>query len=176
MNMHRDAGRLDCSACEQAILRAEALEDALNDSSVTDHVAECGECREFFESLREVRPALDQYRVREPSEVLIETVLRRAVQPHAADLVPERARIDAGVFRVLLAGLVSLPLVILINTMMGWALYEVAISLLPRTIALYCVGLFVVWASLAMSFGYASLPFLGAFVNRPAGRLRIANP
>ena len=176
MNMHRDAGRLDCSACEQAILRAEALEDALNDSSVTDHVAECGECREFFESLREVRPALDQYRVREPSEVLIETVLRRAVQPHAADLVPERARIDAGVFRVLLAGLVSLPLVILINAMMGWALYEVAISLLPRTIALYCVGLFVVWASLAMSFGYASLPFLGAFVNRPAGRLPIANP
>jgi predicted anti-sigma-YlaC factor YlaD len=174
--MHRDAGRLDCSACEQAILRAEALEDALNDSSVADHVAECGECREFFESLREVRPALDQYRVREPSEELIETVLLRAVQPHAADLVPERARVDAGVFRVLLAGLVSLPLVILINAMMGWALYEVAISLLPRTIALYCVGLFVVWASLAMSFGYASLPFLGAFVNRPTGRLRIANP
>lgn len=175
MNMHRDPGRLDCAACEQAILLTEALEDGLKDSSVADHVAECRECREFFESLREVKPVLDQYRVPELSEELIETVLRRAVQPHAADLVPERDRIDAGVFRALLAGLVSLPLVILINTMMGWALYEVAISLLPRTIALYCVGLFVAWVSLAMSFGYASLPFLGALVRNAPGRLRTAD-
>ena len=132
--------------------------------------------RAFLESLREIKPALDQYRVHDPSEELIQTVLRRAVQPGAANLVRESASIDRGLFRICLAGLVSLPLVILINALMGWGLYELTTSFLPRTIALYCVGLFVVWASLAMSFGYASLPFLGAFVNRPAGRLRVANP
>ena len=79
-------------------------------------------------------------------------------------------------FRVLLAGLVSLPLVILINALMVWGLYELTTSFLPRTIAIYCVGLFVAWASLAMSFGYASLPFLGVLVNRPSGRLRPTNP
>lgn len=176
MRLHREPGRLDCPACEQAILRAEALEDALRDSSVADHLAACRECAEFFESLRDIKPALDRYRVREPSEELIETVLRRAGQGQPADLVPVRTGIDAPVFRVLLAGLVSLPFVVLINTLMGWAFYEVAASLMPRTIALYCVGLFAVWASLAMSFGYASLPFLGALVKRQAGRLRLVDP
>lgn len=176
MKLHRDPGRLDCPACEQAILRAEALEDALRESSVADHLSACRECAEFFESLRDVKPALDRYRVREPSEELIETVLSRAGQRHPADLVPARTGIGAPVFRVLLAGLVSLPLVVLINALMGWAFYELANSFLPRIIALYCVGLFAVWASLAMSFGYASLPFLGALVKRPAGRLRIADP
>ena len=38
-----------------------------------------------------------------------------------------------------------------------------------RTIALYCVGLFVVWASMAMSLGYASLPLLDTIVRKPAG-------
>jgi len=168
--------KMHCSACEQRILGADDPRDALRDSSVADHVAACRECTAFFDSLRDVKPALDQYRVREPSEELIETVLRRAVQPRPPPLVPETARIDAGLFRVLLAGLVSLPLVILINALMGWGLYELATSFLPRTIALYCVGLFVAWASLAMSFGYASLPFLGVLVKRPAGRLRPANP
>lgn len=172
--MGRDPERLDCSACEQTILTAERLEDALRDSSVSDHLETCRQCREFFESLSVVRPALDRYRVREPSEQLIETVLSRAGQRHPADLVPEGA--DVSVFRVLLAGIVSLPLVILVNALMGWAFYEAAAFLLPRMAALYCVGLFVVWASLAMSFGYASLPFLGALVKRPAGRLRISNP
>jgi hypothetical protein len=79
-------------------------------------------------------------------------------------------------FRIFLAGLVSLPLVILINALMGWGLYELTTSFLPRTIALYCVGLFVAWASLAMSFGYASLPFLGALVRSAPDRLRPANP
>jgi hypothetical protein len=152
------------------------LEDVLSDSLVADHLAACQDCTTFFASLKDVKPVLDQYRVREPSEELVETVLNRAIRRHAADRFPERARTDAGLFRVLLAGLVSLPLVILINALMGWGLYELATSFLPRTIALYCVGLFVAWASLAMSFGYASLPFLGALVQRPPGRLRPVNP
>jgi hypothetical protein len=136
----------------------------------------CRECRELFESLKEVKPVLDRYRVTEASEELIETVLGQALLVRPADLAPERARIDAGLFRVLLAGLVSLPLLILINGLMGWALYAVADSFLPRTIAVYCVGLFALWASMAVSFGYASLPFLGAFVRRHRDQFRIAGP
>ena len=168
-------GRLNCQACEQRILSARNLEAEPLDSFVADHVAECSECRAFLESLREVKPALDQYRVLEPAAELIETVLSRALQQGSANLVSDRAPIDPGFFRVLLASLVSLPLVILINALMGWALYELTALLLPRTVALYCVGLFVVWASLAVSFGYASLPFLGALVRHPPGRLRAAN-
>ena len=176
MNMHRDARGLSCSACEQALLRAEMLEDVLSDSSVADHLTACRDCTDFFESLKDVKPVLDQYRVREPPEELIETVLDRTVHRHAAGRLPDSAWKDAGLFRILLAGLVSLPLVILVNALMGWGLYELATSFLPRTFALYCVGLFVAWASLAMSFGYASLPFLGALVQRPPGRLRPLNP
>jgi hypothetical protein len=138
---------------------------------VAGHLAACTVCREFFESLGDVKPVLDRYRVREPTEELIETVFHRALQVHSARPIPEKTPIHAGMFRILLAGLVSLPLVIMINGLMGWALYEVAVTLLPRTIALYCVGMFVVWASLAVSLGYASLPLLDAFVRKPAGRL-----
>ncbi len=171
--MNTGQGRLDCSACEQRILGAADPGDALRDPSVSDHLAACTECKELFDSLGAIKPVLDRYRVREPTEDIIEAVLRRAPPVRSATPAPERAPIHAGMFRVLLAGLVSLPLVILINALMGWALYEVAASLLPRTIALYCVGLFVVWASMAVSLGYASLPLLDAIVRKPAGRLPV---
>jgi len=166
-------GRLECSACEQRILRAEGPWDALRDASVSDHLQACTECREFFDALGEIKPVLDRYRVPEPAEGLIETVVGRTLPIFATRPVlesPERTPLNAGMFRVLLAGLVSLPLVIMINALMGWALYEVAALLLPRTIALYCVGLFVVWASMAVSSGYASLPLLEALVRKSTGR------
>lgn len=162
-----------CSACEQRILGAEDPRDVLRDASVSDHIAACTECREFLQSLGEIKPLLDRYRVREPTEELIEAVLGRSLEALPAKPIPERIPIRAGMLRILLAGLVSLPLVILINALMGWALYEVAVSLLPRTIAVYCVGLFVVWASMAVSLGYASLPLLDAFVRNPDGRLPV---
>ena len=168
MNTGRD--KLDCSACEQRILEAADPRDELRDPSVSDHLTACTECRELFDTLGAIKPVLDRYRVRKPAEGVIESVLRRAPQVLSAMQTPERAPVHAGMFRVVLAGLVSLPLVILINALMGWALYEVAASLLPRTIALYCVGLFVVWASMAVSLGYASLPLLDAMVRKPAGR------
>jgi len=171
--LNKDQGKLDCSACEQKILGAADPRDVLLDPSVSDHLAACTECKELFDSLGAIKPVLDRYRVREPAEDVIEAVLRRAPQVHSSTPPPERGPIHAGMFRVVLAGLVSLPLVILINALVGWTLYEVAASLLPRTIALYCVGLFVVWASMAMSLGYASLPLLDAMVRKPAGRFPV---
>ena len=171
--MNTGQGKLDCSDCEQRVLGATDPRDALRDSSVSDHLAECTECSEFFDSLGAIKPVLDRYRVQAPAEEVIEAVLRQAPQVHSTAPTPERAPIPAGMFRVVLAGLVSLPLVILINALMGWALYEVTVSLLPRTIALYCVGLFAVWASMAVSLGYASLPLLDAMVRKPAGGLPV---
>jgi hypothetical protein len=164
---------MDCSAFEQRMLGAADPRDALREPSVSDHLAACTECGELFDSLGAIKPVLDRYRVQEPAEGVIESVLRRAPRVLSAMPTPERAPVHAGVFRVVLAGLVSLPLVILINALMGWALYEVAASLLPRTIALYFVGLFVVWASMAVSLGYASLPLLDAVVRKPAGRFPV---
>ena len=166
-------GKMDCTACEQRILGAEDPKDALRDPSVSDHLAACPECRELLDSLGAIKPVLDRYRVLEPAEDVIEAVLHRAPQAYSAKPIPERAPSHAGVFRIVLAGLVSLPLVILINALMGWALYEVTVSLLPRTVALYCVGLFAVWASMAVSLGYASLPLLDAMVRKPVGRLPV---
>jgi predicted anti-sigma-YlaC factor YlaD len=171
--LNKDQGKLDCSACEQKILGAADPRDVLRDPSVSDHLAACTECKELFDSLGAIKPVLDRYRVREPAEDVIEAVLRLAPQVHSSTPPPERGPVHAGMLRVVLAGLVSLPLVILINALVGWALYEVAASLLPRTIALYCVGLFVVWASMAVSLGYASLPLLDAMVRKPAGRFPV---
>jgi hypothetical protein len=153
------------------ILDASDPGDAFRDPSVSDHLSACTECREFFDSLGTIKPVLDRYRVSEPAEETIREVLSRAPQLPYTEPSPVRPSNSAAAFRIVMAGLVSLPLVILINALMGWAFYEVASSLLPRTIALYCVGLFVVWASMAVSLGYASLPLLGAMVRKPVGRL-----
>jgi len=171
--LNKDQGKLDCSACEQKILGAADPRDVLRDPSVSDHLAACTECKELIDSLGAIKPVLDRYRVRVPTVDVIEAVLRRAPQVHSSTPRPERGPMCAGMFRVVLAGFVSLPLVILIDALVGWALYEVAASLLPRTIALYCVGLFVVWASMAVSLGYASLPLLDAMVRKPAGRFPV---
>ncbi len=167
--MERSRNRLDCSDCEQRILGAQSPTHALADSGVSDHIAACADCRELYEGLAEIGPALDRYRFPEPTEALLEKVVGRALQIHAARPSPARVPVRAGVFRLLLAGLVSLPMVVLINALIGWALYEAAVSFLPRTIALYCVGLFAVWASMAVSLGYASLPLMSAIVSRPSG-------
>ncbi len=171
-------GRQDCADCEQKMLGAGHPGDALRDPTVSGHLAACAGCRELFESLQEIKPLLDRYRVPEPTEELLDAVVSGTLQAHHAPRpTPERAPIHAGMFRVFLAGLVSLPLVIMINTLIGWALYELAASLFPRAIALYCIGLFVVWASLAVSCGYASLPFLGALViSRPVDSRRALRP
>lgn len=168
--MNSTRGKMNCSDCEQRLLEKEDPSAALRDAWIAGHLASCGECTEFFEALQAVKPVLDRYRVEEPAEALLEEVVGRSLE--RLFRVPAPAR--AGLFRLLLAGIVSLPVVILINALMGWAVYEVAVSLLPRTVAWYLVGLFAAWASLAVSLGYASLPLLDALVRKPPARLPAA--
>jgi len=155
-------GQLDCTTCEEMLLGAEDLRAASQDVAVAHHLSRCRQCADLFESLAEVKVHLDQYRIPEPGEHLVEAVLAQAAtllreSPVRATIAaPSRATL----FRVVMAGLAALPFVVLINTVLGWALYECAVYVLPRTIALYCLGVFVGWVSLTVSLSYASLPFL----------------
>jgi len=152
----------DCACCEQRLLEAGEVEAAASAEGVREHLSACARCAEFYDSLREVKPYLDRCRVPEPAEALIAAVLAdaRRLLPSAALREPERASLPAGLFRVVLASLTALPLVVLINAALGYALFEFAAMVLPRTLALYCVGLFAAWVSLGVSLSYASLPFL----------------
>jgi hypothetical protein len=156
--MHQE--KLDCTACEERLLGADDLNALRQDPSVAGHLAECTQCAELFSSLREVKVHLDGYKVPAPSEELIQTVLTRACRLGESAPAPDAAPSRAGLYRVVLAGLAVFPVVLTINIVLGWALYEFTTYVLPRTIALYCVALFVAWASLGISLSYASLPFL----------------
>jgi len=150
----------DCTVFEQRILDARdtALPDG--DPALGAHVRDCESCREFWSDLRSIRESLDAYGVREPSEALLLRVGDQALRFAGATAEPEGPATRAGMIRLLAAGLAALPVVLLINALMGWGLYELLALALPRSLALYGLGLFVLWASLSVSLSYASLPFL----------------
>lgn len=162
--------KLDCTACEQRLLEAEDLETARLHESVAQHLADCPSCADFSHTLFGVKIHLDRYKIPEPEGELIHAVLARAgrLQPtaQAEKAIPSSATL----FRVVLAGLAALPFVLLINAVFGYALYEFAIFVLPRTVALYLIGLFVAWVSLGVSLSYASLPFLSMLAGETPDR------
>jgi hypothetical protein len=167
----------ECEAFEQKLLETEDPAHLLHDPTLAGHLDSCQRCSKLCRDFLPIRAHLEAYKVPELPGPILEKVLARAQRlPHVPQAAlpvrtgPEWARIFA-------AGLAALPFVILINAVMGWALYEFAVSFLPRSVALYCVGLFVLWASLGVSLSYASLPFLSlipgsALVRRgiPGGR------
>ena len=158
--------KLDCAECEQRLLDAHDLDGARQAPSVAAHLDGCPRCTDLLASLEDMKGHLDSYRVREPSEELIQAVLFRSRRYRHRATAPATAPSSASLFRVVLAGLAALPFVLLINTALGWALYELAIYVLPRTAALYCFALFVAWATLGTSLSYASLPFLSLLAGK----------
>lgn len=158
--------KLDCTQCEQRLLEAHDLEGTRQDPPVAAHLADCSRCADFLACLKDVKGHLDGYRVREPSEELIQGVLARSRGQRQKALQVETVPSMAILFRVVLAGLAALPVVLLINTALGWALYEIAVYVLPRTAAFYCMALFVAWATLGTSLSYASLPFLSLLAGK----------
>jgi len=168
--MTDDRERIDCTECEQRLLDAADPAAVLDDGVVSAHVDGCPECREFLETLTAVKAPLDHYTVPEPPGGLVEEVLARATRPRPLAVA---AFSREALLRVVAAGLAAFPLVVLVNALMGWAFYEAALFVLPRTIALYCIGVFAVWTSLGVALGYASLPFLHLVVGRPEGPLRV---
>lgn len=171
--MTEDRERIDCAECEQRLLDAADPTAALEDGDLSAHTDGCPECREFLETLRAVKAPLDQYVVPEPPGDLVEQVLARAPRPRPRAIA---ALSREGLLRVVAAGLAAFPLVALVNALMGWAFYEAALFILPKTIALYFIGVFVAWTSLGVALGYASLPFLHLVVRRSEGPLRAPVP
>jgi len=167
---------LDCTACEQRLLSAEDLDAAGEELAVSGHLAGCSGCREFFESLGAVKVPLDKYRVPDPSEELLESVIAGALNVRQGDgnEAADAALARANLIRIVMGGLVAFPLVLLINTLVGWALFEFTSLLFPRAIALYCISLFVLWASLGVSLSYASLPFLSLLAGKSSGRTYVS--
>ena len=167
---------MDCTACEEALLGADRLEAEVADPALVAHLAGCPDCRGFLDSLRQIKPALDRCAVAEPSEALMTAVLTEALRlrPALPARDPLPARLALG--RIVLAGLAALPLVVLINAALGWAVYALAAIWLPQTLALYCIGVFIVWASLGVSLSYASIPFLPMLATRQPPRGRAPAP
>lgn len=162
----------DCTACEQRLLEAEDLHALRQEETVAGHLADCPSCADLYDSLLAVKVHLDQYVVQEPAQELIHAVLARTESLQPAVKAQDTTPSSASLFRVVLAGLAALPLVLLINTLTGWALFELASFVLPRILALYCIGLFVAWASLGVSLSYASLPFLSLLAGETPHRAR----
>jgi hypothetical protein len=164
MSHHREQ---DCTALEQKLLDTDSPDGLLHDPAAAEHLRTCEACSELFRSLAPIKASLDQYTVREPSEEIMNRILDQA---RRFPLVPETQAAGwskPGLVRIVAAGVAALPVVILINTIMGWALYEFAASFLPRSVAMYCISLFVLWASLGVSLSYASLPFLSLIPGVP---------
>lgn len=171
--MTDDRERIDCAECEQRLLDAADPAAALDDGPVSAHMDGCPECREFLETLQAVKAPLDRYTVPGFPEALVEGVLAKARRPRPLAFA---ALSREGLLRVVAAGLAAFPLVALVNALMGWAFYEATLFVLPKTIALYCIGVFAVWTSLGVALGYASLPFLHMAVGRPEGPVRATAP
>lgn len=151
----------DCAAFEQRILQGRDTAVPAGDPAVAAHLRECEACRALWSDLRAIRESLDAFGVREPSEALLLRVEDQALRFAArAAAEPAGPRARTGITRLVAAGLAALPIVVLINAVMGWGLYELLSLALPRPVAWYGVGLFALWASLGVSLSYASLPFL----------------
>jgi len=164
--------QMDCAACEQELLGAKELEDPGETAGVRDHLAGCPQCVDLYQSLKEVKPFLDRCRVPQPAPQLVENVLLAAQRLLPGSLVADASTLGqpSRLFRIVLATLAALPVVVLINGALGWLLFEVASLVFPRTFALYCIGLFAAWVSLGVSLSYASLPFLSLLAARPPDR------
>lgn len=169
--MTKASDAMDCARCEQRVLALDRPGDARLDPCLRAHLDRCEACRSLAEALGEVKTSLDAYRVEDPGEELLQRVMKGAGELQAARPIPVAREVKGGeLARVLVAGLCVLPVVLVLDSLIGWALYEVSASLLPRTLALYCTGLFVAWASLAVSLSYASLPLLTLLPRAGPGR------
>jgi len=165
--------REDCALFEQRILDARDAAPPERDPALAEHLRGCEGCRALCRDLMDIRPSLQAYRVRDPSEELLHRVGEQAARFARTVAEPEGHRQRPAVIRVLAAGLAALPMVVLINAGMGWALYELLSAVLPLPLARYGVGLFVLWASLSVSLSYATLPFLSLL---PRGAARPREP
>jgi len=160
----------DCRALEQRFRGTEDLLALADDRSVASHLRMCGGCSELYLSLLPVKGALDRYEVAGPPEAVVNRFVDQALRFSRLPAATAPDRVRRALLRVVPAGLAALPVVVLVDTLTGWLLYEAAVSILPRSVAVYCVALFVLWATLGISLSYATLPFLSLLPGVPGTR------
>lgn len=150
----------ECTLFQQSVLDAAHPGRDSSEPPSGAHPGACERCTEFHRDLLAIRSSLDAYRVREPSAQILQTVRAQALRFPRAAAAPQTVHAWPRLLRILAAGLAALPVVLLVNAAVGWALYEIAVLFLPPSAAWYCLALFVMWVSLGVSLSYASLPFL----------------
>ena len=163
---------LECERAKERILDAFTRGEAssLRSADIASHIDGCASCSSLVEDLDMLRSRLDLYEVPPvPNQVLQSTLTgaREAVSAGAQ----WRRRV---VFKLVLAALISLPFVVGINSVTGWALYGIVESILSRPIANYVLITFILWTTVGASLTFGSLPFFSLLTrNDPRRQLYV---
>ncbi len=163
---------LACDRIKERILDAFTRDEvsSLRSADMTSHIEDCASCRSLVEDLDTLRSGLDLYEVPTvPNRVLQSTVA--GARKAASGATQWHRHV---VFRLVLAALLSLPFVVGINSITGWALYGIVESLLSRPIANYVLLTFILWTTVGASLTFGSLPFFSLLTrNDPRRQLYV---
>jgi len=164
---------IDCEQFQELIMDAFVRGGSSSSRSpdIAFHLERCASCSSLAEDLDRLRSRLDLYEVPPP-------VPNRALQ---STIAGAREAVSAGarwrrivVFRLVLAALISLPFVVGVNSVAGWAIYEIVESILSRPIANYVLVTFILWTTVGASLTFGSLPFFSLLTrNDPRRQLYV---
>ncbi len=118
---------------------------------------------------RDIQQILSVHRTAPQSEDAVRR-LRGALRQETAALAEERALARRGItVRLVLAGIVSLPLLLAFNVLIAWAVQSAYGLVLPHAAATGMAVLFGIWAAVGLSVTYGSLPIIGAYAMKMKG-------
>jgi hypothetical protein len=96
----------------------------------------------------------------------LQSALRREMADQAAGLARFRRQVVA---RIVLAGLLALPVLIGLNVGIAYGLEAVYETIFPHAVASVLVVLFAIWTLMGLSLTYGSLPIIGAVAMKMRG-------
>jgi hypothetical protein len=132
--------RLECERHQRDILEGAAIDD---------HVRLCDDCRSFAATERWLAP---------PDDLVARTVAR--LQPALLARAASRREIF---WRLSLAGVLSLPIIITLNAAIVWMAHETIARLASPEIAVTGASIVAASLLLALSVAYGSLPLLASW-------------
>jgi hypothetical protein len=137
---------------------ARALGARLGDDGEA-HVAACASCRHEMPALATVDAALGRYAVDAPPSGLRPRVLDAAASLLVLNARRARRR---HLVRAVAAGLVPLPLIVLVDFVLVRTLGELLGTFLPRALTVYFVAEYAALLALLVALTYAAIPLLAA--------------